>query len=134
MYIPCTNTHLKRLTRAIVGIAPQDDLPDLVQNAVGLLEFPLPLFPCLIRQVPLQDVQKSNSLFVQLGELCLWNTRLASGDIPVHALNENIHHLITGIGHVLHAVQTGAVLGLVDGGVDEINLVYSSICINTHSI
>ena len=54
-YIPCTNTHLRRLTRAIVGIAPQDDLPDLVQNAVSLFEIPLPLFASLVRQVSLQE-------------------------------------------------------------------------------
>ncbi len=72
----------------VVRIAPQDDLPDLVQNAAGLLEIPLPLSPCLVRQVLLQEVEKSNSLVVQLGELCLWNTRLASGDILVSGIRD----------------------------------------------
>ena len=57
-YIPCTNTHLRRLTRAVVRIAPQDDLPDLMQNAVRLLEIPLPLFASLVRQVSLQEVNR----------------------------------------------------------------------------
>ena len=127
MYIPCTNTHLRRLTRAIVGIAPQDDLPDLVQNAVSLFEIPLPLFASLVRQVSLQEVKKLNSLVLQLGELILWYTGLASGNIPFHAQNEDIHHVGTWIRNMLQAAQTGACFGVVDCSVDKLNLVYKSI-------
>ena len=127
MYISCTNTHLRRLTRAIVGIAPQDDLPDLVQNAVSLFEIPLPLFASLVRQVSLQEVKKLNSLVLQLGELILWYTGLASGDIPFHARNEDIHHVGTWIRNMLQAAQTGACFGVVDCSVDKLNLVYKSI-------
>ena len=129
MYISCTNTHLRRLTRAIVGIAPQDDLPDLVQNAVSLFEIPLPLFASLVRQVSPQEVKKLNSLVLQLGELILWYTGLASGDIPFHALarNEDIHHVCTWIRNMLQAAQTGACFGVVDCSVDKLNLVYKSI-------
>ena len=73
------------MTRGVVRISPQDDLQDLVQNAVLLLEIPLRLFPCLVRQVPLQEVEKSNSLVLQFRELGLWNTGLVSGYNPAHA-------------------------------------------------
>jgi hypothetical protein len=63
---------------------------------------------------------------VQLGELCLWNTRLASGDIPVHALNEDLHHFGTGISNMLQAAQTRAPFGVVDCCVDELDQVYQS--------
>ena len=43
-------TNLWGLTRGVIRISPQDDLQDLVQNAVRLLEIPLRLFPCLVRQ------------------------------------------------------------------------------------
>ncbi len=66
-----------------------------------LLEIPLPLFACLVRQVQLQEVPERNSLVLQLGKLCLWNKGLASGDIPAHALNEDIHHIVTGISNML---------------------------------
>ena len=129
MYIPCTNTHLQRLTRAVVGIAPQDDLPDLMQDAVLLLEIPLPLFASLVRQVSLQEVKKLNSLVMQLRELILWYTGLASGNIPFHAQNEDIHHVGTWIRNMLHwqAAQTGVCFGVVDCSVDKLNLVYKSI-------
>ncbi len=43
-------------------ITPQNDLPDLVQNAVSLLKIPLALFPSLVRQIALQKVKELNSL------------------------------------------------------------------------
>jgi hypothetical protein len=125
----CTCTYLWSLTRGVIRITPQDDLRllDLLQNAVCLLKFPLPLFACLVRQVPLQEVQKCNSLFLQFGKLCLWNAGLARGDIPVQALNEDIHYIITGISNMRQTMQTAACLGLINGCVDQLDLVYASI-------
>jgi hypothetical protein len=51
---------------------------------------------------------------LQLGKLCLWNAGLARGDIPVHALNEDIHNIISGISNMLQAMQTAAGLGLIN--------------------
>ncbi len=40
----CTCKYLKSLTRGVIRITPQIDLPDLVQNASCLLKIPLPPF------------------------------------------------------------------------------------------
>jgi hypothetical protein len=64
---------------------------------VHLLEISLGLFICLIWQVLLEEVEECNSLLVQIWKLRLWNTGLARSYIPVHALNENLHDLVTGI-------------------------------------
>jgi hypothetical protein len=125
----CTCTYLRSLTRGVIRITPQDDLPDLVQNAVCLLKNPLPLFACLVRQVPLQEVQKCDSLYLQFGKLCLWNAGLARGDIPVHVLKEDIYYVITGICNMRQTTQTAAsgCLGLINCCVDELDLVHASI-------
>jgi hypothetical protein len=86
--------YLRSLTRGVIRIAPQDDLSDLVQNAVRLLKIPLLLFPSLIRQVALQKVEELNSLVLQLRKLFLGNTGLAGGDIPFHAPDEDIYQAL----------------------------------------
>ncbi len=98
-------TYLRSLTRGVIRIAPEDDLLDLVQNAVRLLGIPLTLFPSLVRQVALHNVKEGYSLVLQLRNLVLCNAGLAGGDIPIHALNEDIYHIITGISNMPQAVQ-----------------------------
>ena len=64
---------------------------------MGLLKIPLGLFASLVGQVSLENVKQINSLLLQFGKLRHWNTRLASGNVPVHALNEHLHNFIAGI-------------------------------------
>jgi hypothetical protein len=59
-------TYVRSLTSCVIGITPQDDLPDLVQNAVSLLKIPLAFFPSLVRQIALQKVEELNSLALVL--------------------------------------------------------------------
>ena len=92
---------------------------------MSLLEIPLALFTCLIWQVLLEKVEEINSLLVQIRKLGLCNTGLARSNIPVHALNEYLHHLLAGISHMRQAAQTGTGLGVVDCCVYEFNLVYT---------
>ena len=94
-----------------------------MQNAVRLLKIPLALFPSLVRKVALQNVKERNSLVLQLRKLVLGNAGLAGGNIPIHALNEDIYHSITWISNMQQLVQPGAGLGSVDCGVDELDLV-----------
>ena len=129
-----TGIYLWGLTQTIIWIAPQHYLPDLMENAVGLLKIPLGLFTSLVRQVLLQNVKEINSLLVQFGKVWQGNTGLACGNVPVHALNEYLNHLVTGIRNVGQAVETWTGLGPVDCCVDEFNLVYTSIFFNKHSI
>ncbi len=49
--------------------APWHYLPDLVENAVGLLKIPLGLFASLVWQVSLDNVEQINSLLLQFGKL-----------------------------------------------------------------
>ncbi len=73
------------------------------------------------------EIKELNSLLVQLWKVCLGNPGLARGDVPVHALNQYLHHICTGISKMRQAVQTGASLGVIDGGIDEFDLLYTSI-------
>ena len=73
---------------------------------MGLHEIPLGLFASLVRQVSLENVKEIYSLLVQFGKVRLGNTGLASGNVPVHALNEYLNHLVTGIRNVGQAVET----------------------------
>ncbi len=91
-----------------------------------LLEIPLGLFACLVCQTLLEEVEEFDSLMVEIGKLGLWNTGPARSDIPVHALNEYLHVLVTGIRNMRQATQTGAGLGVVDCCVYEFYLVYTS--------
>jgi hypothetical protein len=52
--------------RGVIRIAPKDDLPDLVQNAVRHLKIPFALFPSLVGQVALQNVKEGHSLVLRL--------------------------------------------------------------------
>ena len=47
---------------------------------------------------------------------------LARCHVPVYALNECLHHPVTGSRHMWQATQRGAGLGVVDCCVDEFNL------------
>ena len=67
-----------------------------MQNTVCFLEIPTSLFSGLIRQILLEEIEKFNSLLVQVGQLSLWNTGLARCNIPVHAFYENLNDLFTG--------------------------------------
>ena len=58
--------------------------------------------------------------------LRLYNAGLTSSHIPLHALDEHLHHLITRIRNWRQAMETGAFLGCLDGPIDELNLVHSS--------
>jgi hypothetical protein len=69
-----------------------------------LLENPLTLFPCVVRQVALQKVEGLNSLVLQLRKLFLSDKGvmgLADGDIPFRALNKDTYHIITEIRNML---------------------------------
>jgi hypothetical protein len=98
-----------------------------VQNAVRLLKIPSALFPSLVRQIAHQKVKELiaqlNSLVLQSRKLVLGYAGLAGGDIPIHAANEDINNISTGISNMRQAVQAGAWLGSVDSGVDELDLV-----------
>ncbi len=120
-------TFLGSLARSVVRIAPQHDFTDLVQNAVSFLEIPLALFTCLIWEVFLQEIEKVHRLLVQLWKVCLGDPGLARGDVPVHALNQYLHNIVTGIINMLQAVQTRAGLGVINCGIDEFDLVYTRI-------
>jgi hypothetical protein len=54
-------TYLRSLTRCVIEITPQDDLPDTVQNAVSLLKIPLAVFASLVRQIVLQKARSSTA-------------------------------------------------------------------------
>jgi O-antigen ligase len=120
-------TYLWCLARSVVRVAPQHDLTDLMQNAVSFLEIPLALFTCLVREVFLQEIEKVNRLLRQLWKVCLGDSGLARGDVPVHALNQYLHNIVTGISNMLQAVQTRTGLGVIACGVDEFDLVYTRI-------
>jgi hypothetical protein len=94
---------------------------------VCLLKIPLSLFACLVGKVFLKEVEEINCLLVQVWKVRLRNAFLASGYIPVHALDQHLNHLITGIRNWRQAIETGAWLGGLDGCIDELNLVHSSI-------
>jgi hypothetical protein len=127
-YIPVyVITYLWCLAQSVVRVAPQHDLTDLMDNAVSFLEIPLALFTCPVREVFLQEIEKVNRLLVQLWEVCLGDSGPATGDVPVHALNQYFHNFVTGIGNMRQAMQTGACLGVIDCGVDEFDLVYTII-------
>ena len=66
-----------------------------------------------------------HSLLLQLWELCLWNAGQACSHIPLHALDEHLHHLIAWIRYWLQAVETGTFLGVIDGLIDQLNLVHT---------
>ncbi len=46
--------------------------------------------------------------------------------VPLHALDEHLHDLITGIGHWRQAVERGAFLGGLDGPIDQIDREHTS--------
>jgi hypothetical protein len=100
-----------------------------MQNVVSFLEIPLALFTRLIGEVFLQEIEKVNCLLVQLWNACLGDTGLARGDVPVHALNQYFHDIVTGISNMRQAAETGAGLGVIDCSVDEFDLVYTRISI-----
>jgi hypothetical protein len=83
----------------------------------AFLKFHFPFSPVLSGRFRCRRSRSATALSctdVQLGELGLWNTvtGLASGDIPVHALNEDIYHIVTGISNMQQAVQTEPALAL----------------------
>ena len=99
-------TYLWCLTRGVIRVSPQHNFADLMQNAVCLFKIPLGLLPCLIREVFLKEVKKINCFLLQLGQLCLWNACLARRDVPIHALNEYLYNLVTGISNMRQFVRT----------------------------
>ena len=66
---------------------------------------------------------------MQLWKVCLGDTGLARGDVPVHALNQHFHDIVTGISNMRQAVQTGAGLGVINCGVDKFDLAYTLISV-----
>ena len=99
-------TYLWCLTRGVIRVSPQYNFADLMQNAVGLFKIPLALFPSLIREVFLKKVKKIDCFLLQFWQLWLWNACLARRDVPIHALSEYLHNLVTGISYVRQFVQT----------------------------
>ena len=67
------------------------------------------------------------TVLVQVWKVRLRNAFLASGYIPVHALDQYLNHLFTGIRNSRQVIETGAWLGCLDGCIDELNLVHGSI-------
>ena len=68
-YMLTTCKYLWSLTRGVICVAPKHNLADLVQNAVCLFKIPFGLFPGLIREMFLQDVEKINRFLVQIRQL-----------------------------------------------------------------
>jgi hypothetical protein len=67
-----------------------------MQNAMSFLEIPLATFTCLVWKV-FCNRSRINSLLVQLWKVCLGDSGLAGGDVPVHAPHQYLHHISTGI-------------------------------------
>ena len=96
------------------------------QNAVSLLEIPRGFLSVLSGRFLLSMLRRSTAFWCSsesglssapgrpgLGQLTRnLNAGLARCNVPVHALNEYIHHLVTGIRNMLQAVQMEAGLGL----------------------
>ena len=77
------------------GVAPHDNFTDLEQYAVCLFEIPASLLSTLIREVLLQEVQQTYSPFLQASRVGVRESTPTAANIPLHALDEDLHDLIT---------------------------------------
>jgi hypothetical protein len=66
-----------------------------VKNTVCFLEIPSGLFPCLLWQILLEEIKEVNSFVMQFRKFRLWNVGMARCYIPLHALYENLNHLVS---------------------------------------
>ena len=75
MYIVCTDVYIHIciylwcLTRGVIGVSPQHNFADLVQNAVGRFKIPFGLLPGLIREVFRQEIKKIDCFLLQFRQL-----------------------------------------------------------------
>ena len=59
---------------------------------------------------------------MHLGELGLWNGSATGHYIPLHALDEHLYNLVTGVGYVVQPVQPAAAGRPINGSIKELNL------------
>ena len=84
------------LTAGIIRVAPHDNFTDLVQDAVCLIKVPTSLLTTLVREVSLQEVQQIHSHFLQASKVGVRVLTPTTANIPLHALHEDLHDLVTG--------------------------------------
>ena len=63
-----------------------------------------------------------HSRLVHLFELRLGNGSLTGPYIPLHALYEHLHNLVTGVGYVGQPVQPASAERPINGSIKELNL------------
>ncbi len=89
----------------------------------GPFQIPLGLFPSLIREVFFCRRSRRSIDFCCDSGLCLWNAWLARRNVPIHALNEYLHNLVTGISNVRQFVQMWTSFSCINSPDDQQNLV-----------
>ena len=68
-----------------------------MQYAVCFIEVPASLLTTLVREAPLQEVQQLHSHFLQPSKVCVQESTPTTDNIPLHALDEDLHDLVTGV-------------------------------------
>ena len=88
---------LRTLARGVVAVAPHDNVTDLMQDAVRLLKVLAAFLSTLLGKIGLQEIQKIYSVLVQVRKLRLADRTRAGGHIPLHALDEDLNNVVTGV-------------------------------------
>ena len=102
--------------------SPHHQVPDLVKYAMGLLKIPLTLFPRLIRQVLLKDLQELHRLLLQYFKFRSTEVPLAAENVPFNTLDENQLNFIARVNSMLHAMKSVAYRSFINEIVDEFHL------------
>ena len=79
-----------------------------MQYAVCFIEVPASLFTTLVREVSLQEVQQIHSHLLQASKIGFRELTPTTANIPLHALDEDLHDLVTGVRDVREAVKPRA--------------------------
>ena len=111
---------LLTLARCVVAVAPRD-VADLVQDAVLLLKVSAAFLSSRLWNIGLQESQKIYSVLcarLQVRKLRLADRTRAGFHIPLHALDEDLHNLITGFLHMRQPPEPRPIWGFVDGSID----------------
>jgi hypothetical protein len=88
---------LSTLTAGIIRVAPHDNLTDLVQDTVRFIKVPASLLTTLVREVALQQFQEFHSHLLQPRYVIVSQSTFTAANIPLHALDEDLHDLVTGV-------------------------------------
>ena len=110
------------LTAGIIRVAPHYNLADLVQDAVCFIKVPTSLLTTLVRQLALQEVQQIHCHFLQVFKVCVRDSTPATANIPLHALDEDLDDLVTGVGDVRYAMKSRARPCPINSCIDESDL------------